>query len=326
MTPSTRVWGSVALLAAAVAAMMASLVRSDQAAPRAPTLEPRDPLPPPFVVYRTLDHDTYGRIALLPLSSASAAPVVTRLSCVRVHYAGHRGICIVRESDSAQPRYAAYVFDRWLGRQRRIGLSGLPTRVRVAPNGRVASLTTYAEEGTPDGERLAVHTAIVDLAAARVIVDVRDFTIDHAAFPAPRGPVDVTGVAFAPDSDRLFASLVTESERYLAIGALSDRRLRVVRTGVANEAVSPDGQRLIVKKAGAHGHWQLAVLELSTWMDRNLPHGDRSIDDQVEWLDDHHVVYHDGDGAGTSLWRLAVDGTRGPEILVRNGYSAAVQR
>jgi hypothetical protein len=70
----------------------------------------------------------------------------------------------------------------------------------------------------------------------------------------------------------------------------------------------------------------LAVVDLGTWAEHDLQQGARSVDDQVEWLDDEHVVYHDADGEGTALWMLPIDGVNGPRILVRDAYSAAVQR
>jgi hypothetical protein len=96
---------------------------------------------------------------------------------------------------------------------------------------------------------------------------------------------------------------------------------------VAAEALSPDGRQLVVKKSvGDRGYWQLAVIDLRTWSERNLLQGPHSVDDQVEWLDEDHVVYHDADEDSTSLWILPVDGVHGPRVLVKDAYSAAVQR
>jgi hypothetical protein len=108
---------------------------------------------------------------------------------------------------------------------------------------------------------------------------------------------------------------------------MSERRLTILRGGVASEALSPDGGRLAVKRLlPERGFWQLAVIDLGTWAERDLRQGPRSVDDQVEWLDHEHLVYHDVDGESTALWMLPVDGVNGPRILVKDAYSASVQR
>ena len=106
-------------------------------------------------------------------------------------------------------------------------------------------------------------------------------------------PIDISSVAFA-DDDRFFATLSTPAERYLVEGSLAGRRLVVVGSGVANEAVSPDGQRLLLKRqTGERGFWQTGGPDLESRSEVRLNQGARSVDDQVEWLDDSHVVYHD---------------------------------
>jgi len=46
----------------------------------------------------------------------------------------------------------------------------------------------------------------------------------------------------------------------------------------------------------------------------------------VEWLDNHHLMYHDVDGDTTSVWMLAADGLSAPRVLVKDAYSGVVQR
>jgi hypothetical protein len=133
-------------------------------------------------------------------------------------------------------------------------------------------------------------------------------------------------VAFA-DSDRFFATLSTLDHRYLVSGSVAGRRLDVIAGGLANEAVSPDGRGLLVKKqTGDRGRWQLVVLDLDSRREVPLNQGPRSVDDQVEWLDDGHVVYHDVTEEGTGIWMLPTDGTTAPRLLMPDAFSPAVQR
>jgi hypothetical protein len=323
-----RAASSIALLTAGIGALLISLQYGEGASdPGGPARRRRHPIDPPFLIFRTLSPpEGHGNVALLRLGAASGERQLTNLSCLRLHYASGRGLCVVQESVKNDSVYAAYVFDRALTRGRRIPLGGVPTRVRVAPNGRRGAITTYFEEESPAGERLAIDSIIVDMAAGRVIADLREFRIESDGLPAPTPPIDVGNVSFERDGDRFFASIATPRERYLAAGSIRERRMTTIRTGVASESLSPDGRRLLVKKQSAPGVWQLAVIDLRDWSERNLQHGQRSIDDQVEWLDNEHVVYHDTDDSGTSLWLLAVDGVSGPRVFVKDAYSGAVQR
>jgi hypothetical protein len=322
-----RAASSLALLTAAVGALLVSLQYGEGASDNGMPRPSRHPIEPPFLIFRTLaPPDAHGKVALLPLSAAGGERRLTSLSCVRLHYAGGRGLCVVQESVKNNPAYAAYVFDRTLTRGRRIPLAGVPTRVRVAPNGRRGAITTYFEEESPAGERLAIDSIVVDMASGRVVADLREFRIENDGLPPPTPPFDIGNVAFERDGDRFFAAIATSGERYLAAGSIRERRMTTIRTGIANESLSPDGRRLLVKKQTAPGFWQLSVIALRDWSERHLQHGERSIDDQVEWLDNEHVIYHDTDDGGTSLWMLDVDGVSGPRVFVKDAYSGAVQR
>jgi dipeptidyl aminopeptidase/acylaminoacyl peptidase len=288
---------------------------------------PAHPTTPPFVMFRVLSSDeTHGRLAVLPLAPY-AEPQISDMTCVRLHYAAGRGICVTQETHDRAVRHVAHVFDGQLVRGARIELDGVATRVRVAPDGRTGAITTYGEEEGPTGERLATWTRLIDMTSGRQLADLRDFRIDNERLPAMSAPLDVSSVAFEDDGDRFFATVATASDRYLVSGSLRERRLSTLRTGVASEALSPDGHRLAVKRLiPERGVWQVAVIDLATWDETDLPHGHRSVDDQVEWFDNRHVMYHDVDGETTSVWVLSIDGTSAPRVQFSKAYSAVIQR
>jgi len=284
------------------------------------------PYPPPFLIFRTLSSsDRHGHVAIVPVPHVETPPLVSRLSCARVHYAGGHGLCIQQESAGNELQHVAYVFDKSLAPGARILLRGVPTRVRVAPDGKRAAITTYAEEETPAGERLATETVIVELPSGLQLADVREFPIDTARFAPVKGPIDVSSVAFDLDGDRFFAAVSASGERYLVSGSLAHRAMTALRAGIASESLSPDGALLVIKKPREQGVWQLAVLDVRTWKERDLNQGSRSVDDQVEWFGNQHVMFHDTDGETTSLWVLSVDGSGPPRVLLKDAYSGAVQ-
>jgi hypothetical protein len=286
----------------------------------------RQPMTPPFVMFRTLAPRTaFGRIAMTSLAGPPERRL-TPIACARVQYAGGTGLCLVEEPAGRVVHHVLYLFDRTFRFKSRIELNGIPIRARVSPDGKLAAVTTYAEEESPAGERLASESILIDATSGRVIGDLRTFPVSNAGEPAIGGPVDIASVAFA-DGDRFLATLSTADERYLVSGVVSSRRLEVIGRGMANEALSPDGRRLLVKKqAGPRGYWQLLVLDLVSRQEVELNQGPRSVDDQVEWLDDGHVVYHDVTDDGTGIWMLPTDGTTGPRLLVPDAFSPSVQR
>jgi hypothetical protein len=282
---------------------------------------------PPFVMFRALaPRRAFGRVAM----ASPGRPLtryLTTMSCARVQYAAGTGLCMVEEPEGKTVRQLLYVFDRQFVFQARILLGGIPIRARVSPDGRLASVTTYGEEESPAGERLASESILIDTRAGRVLGDLRHFAVDNPKGLPIEEPIDISSVAFTGDSDRFFATLSTPSNRYLISGTASARRITLIESGLANEAVSPDGTRLLVKKqTGARGFWQLVVLDLASKSEVPLNQGPRSVDDQVEWLNDGHVVYHDVTESGTGIWMLAADGTTGPQLLMKDAFSPAVQR
>lgn len=287
----------------------------------------RAPLPSPFVIFRTLAPKImHGRVAMVPLGADERARHITPLSCARVHYASGTGICLVEEQIASAGRHLAYLFHDAFALDEAIELDGVPIRARVSPDGRLASVTTYAEEESATGERLANASILIDAPSRRVVADLRRFAIDPGTFSLTP-PIDIAGVAFAPDGDRFFATLATARDRYIASGSVAARRLAVIAGGLANEAVSPDGRHLLVKRLDRErSYWALSVLDLRTLEVRALAQGPRSIDDQVEWLDQDHAVYHDATDEGTGIWVLATDGQSGPRLLIPNAFSPAVQR
>jgi hypothetical protein len=311
----TIVMASAAALAAGVAVAIGTIAA--------------DPTPrAPFVVFRTLaPRDAHGYVAWLPLASPDARRRITGLVCARVQFTASAGVCLTEEARGREVAHIAYVLDRRFVPRHRFVLSGIPVRCRLSPDGRWAAITVYAEEESPAGERLATESVLIDVPTGRRVADLREFALDHAGFAGISDPIDISSVTFDRDSDRFFATLTSSGRRYLVAGSVGSRTLRIVRAGIVNEALSADGRRLIGKQLhDQRGFWQLTVIDLDTWEERALNQGPRSVDDQVDWLDDAHVLYHDVTEDGTAIWKLPADGSGGPQPFIRDAFSASVVR
>ena len=79
----------------------------------------------------------------------------------------------------------------------------------------------------------------------------------------------------------------------------------------------------------APGQWRLAVDDLATGKETLLAET-RSVDDQVEWLDDSTVLYalprSGSEATTTDVWQVPADGTGSPSVYIPQASSPAVVR
>jgi Tol biopolymer transport system component len=123
-------------------------------------------------------------------------------------------------------------------------------------------------------------------------------------------------VTFAADPNRFYATLGTGGDHYLVEGNLRRRTMRVLRDGVECPSLSPDGSRIAFKSRIGDNRWRLHVLDLATLADHAVAES-RSIDDQVEWLDDETLTYSDE----RNVYTVPADGGGSAQLLVRDATS-----
>ncbi len=87
--------------------------------------------------------ESFNHLALVPLDAPEGPRFVTPLSCERVFYAGGRGVCLTIGLDGMTTTYTAEVFDQQFASIGRVPLTGVPSRVRVSPDGRRAGITVF---------------------------------------------------------------------------------------------------------------------------------------------------------------------------------------
>lgn len=73
----------------------------------------------------------------------------------------------------------------------------------------------------------------------------------------------------------------TANQTYLVRGQVGARTLMVMHDNVAYKK----------RVGGGLAPWRFYVLDLDTMAERPIASEPRSIDDQLEWLDDSHVLY-----------------------------------
>lgn len=324
-------FAAVALLAAA--AIVEVVWRARSTAGHAPESLPRAAAeraaPPerPWVAVRSLREDGWGRVALLPLAAADGPRVFTPLSCLRVHIAGDRGICLATEA-SATPRHLATIFDATTFHKTvTLDLTGPPSRARMSRDGRFAAVTVFEFGHSYADAGFSTRTTIVDAETGTSLGDLEQFTVRRDGRPFARDDFNFWGVTFASAPGRFFATLAWADRPWLVEGDIARREVRVVAPDVECPSLSPDGTRIAFKRRDAGGFtWRLWTMRLATGEATPIAAESRSIDDQVEWLDDHQVLYQWPDDSGNHVWVSDVDAPTPARRFVPNAWSPAVVR
>jgi len=240
------------------------------------------------------------------------------LACERLYFAAGRGICMGVAPSGVD--YTAQVFDSHFRPQHSIALNGLPSRARVSSDGRYGAMTVFVTGDSYLGSSTAfsTRTSIVDMTSGETLGQLEQFSVSKGGEPLDAVDFNFWGVTFDPqDSDRFYATLATGGHHYLVEGSIRDRSMRVLRDGVECPSLSPDGTRIAFKsRIGEETRWRLKVLDLATLADHPLAE-ERSIDDQVEWLDDDTLAYSDG----RNVYTVPADGGGEARLLVADATS-----
>jgi Tol biopolymer transport system component len=209
-------------------------------------------------------------------------------------------------------------------------LAGLPSRARLSPDGTLMATTifVFGDAYTNPGQ-FSTRT-VISRATGGTLGDLEQFTLLIGGHPVTAADRNFWGVTFA-DNDTFYATAATGGHTYLVRGSLSTRTLTALRMDVECPSLSPDGTRIAFKKHGSlpPGQWRLAVYNLVTGTETVLAE-QRSVDDQVEWLDGNDILYglpRSGSASGaTDVWMVPADGTGTPRVLVADASSPSVVR
>lgn len=283
----------------------------------------------PHLLFLQSQGDAYRRLAAAELGADDTSRYLTNMQCQRIHFAAGRGLCV-----GEKPFGGAFIFDQDFRPQASLPANGLPSRARVSPDGRYGSMTVFVSGHSYAEGGFSTATTLVDMANGTVLGDLEQFSVfkDGARFESP--DFNFWGVTFARDSNRFYATLGTGGTTYLVEGDVAEKQARVLRENVECPSLSPDNTRLAFKKrvSGARGPviWRLHLLDLRSGVETPLAES-RSVDDQVEWLDDGNIVYFlldEGPPATIrpDLWTVPADGGGSPRLVRTSAFSPAVVR
>jgi hypothetical protein len=245
----------------------------------------------PHVYYRSVRGDEFGKVVVAALDAPNDRRVVTTLLCDRVDFGRERGLCLASGHRTLGPSSVAQIVDRDFLVRAAVALPGTPIRARLSPDERYAAVTVFVTGERYDSD-FTTRTAIIDMRSGLSVGDLEQFTTLRDGRAFARVDFNFWGVTFGADSRRFYATLGTSGTRFLVEGDVERREMRVIRENVECPSLDPS-QRFIGFKSRVPGasEWRLHVLELAAEREWAIEQEGRSIDDQVEWLDEGHILY-----------------------------------
>ncbi|SCG68744.1 TolB family protein [Micromonospora inositola] len=338
MSGRARVWTLAAIVLVALLGTVGYIysVRREQtqAVAAAPPMPTRPDLAAvtsvPHVVFRsTAAGGDYGRVAVVPLSEPAGPRAFTPIACDRVYARRSEAVCL-HAKPGMVTTYRAQVLGPDWSVTRELPLSGVPSRTRLSRDGSLVATTTFvAGHSYTTPGRFSTETLVTRLADGHS-TNVEPFQLIVGGERVTSADRNLWGVTFA-DGDSFYATAASGGRTWLVRGSLGGQRLVALRDDAECPSLSPDGTRIAFKtRAGqAPGHWRIAVYDIATGKATILAE-QRSVDDQIEWLDDSRVIYglpRGGEGPSTSdLWTARADGGGDAELFIRDAWSPAVVR
>lgn len=281
------------------------------------------------VVFRsTVIGPDYGLVAAVPITEPTAPRTLSALACDRVDATDERTVCL-RARGGIATVFEALELDAQGEELRRWPLSGIPSRTRIDPvHGSVAT-TAFVAGHSYASIGFSTETRITD-ADGTDSGNLEEFSLMVAGQRVTAVDRNIWGVSFTGDGTTFYATAASDGRTWLVRGDLTARTLTAVREGVECPSLSPDGTRIAFKSAvaGSPGEWRAAVLDLADGAVRVLP-GERSVDDQLEWLDDDTVLYgllREGAPGDADVWSVPADGSASPRLFIEHAWSPAVVR
>ena len=279
------------------------------------------------------DGGQINHVQLSPLASGTATTPTTTigsLSCERMYFAGGQGICLARYYPNPFTAVVSItVFGSELQTYFKLQGVGIPSRARVSRDGRFAAFTNFVTGHSYLDPNLSTQTEIIDLKAQQSLGSLETFEVYKAGQRIQSPDFNFWGVTFAAEGNTFYATLRTNGQTSLVQGDIRQRRVEVIHSGVECPSLSPDGIHIAFKKRNPDQlTWRLHVLDLATLQETSLAET-RNVDDQVEWLDDQHILYELvalSTSPQTNTWVTNSDGSGAAALYLADAGSPAVLR
>lgn len=288
------------------------------------------PQPGEVVVINRVPGDDYGRLAI---RHEDGTRTLLDRRCLRMHVDAGHGVCL-SENDGVVPTYTATLFDAADPAQRDIRSYEipLPSRARVSADGSLASSTSFITGSSYEDLTIEASTVVTIGAFDRgQLIGVNQFSVDSTEARYNGGSRMFWGVAFIDDNDFYVTGFFGDVPEIMQ-GDIDARTLRPTGFEGSCPSLSPDQKTLVFKRARADEGFDLVAVDLASGDSWTLAES-RSVDDQVEWLDNDTILYAlhpDGEESLVQpefdVWKLDLAEGSEPEIFLPAADSPAAIR
>jgi hypothetical protein len=271
----------------------------------------------------------YGLESSVPLADPNGIRAVGTVACDRVYSTAKFSMCL-RIDRGVLTTFSATLYDPKWQAKKAWALPGIPSRTRISADSKLVAFTSFitGESYGTVGFGTATQISTTDgtdygnLETFALMIDGQRNTAADRNF---------WGVTFSADDNIFYATTATGGHTWLVKGDLAARTLTTVTQTAECPSISPDGTRVAYKKdisTSAPAYWSIAVLDLATGVEKLLPER-RSVDDQVDWLDDSTLLYAMPriDSPGDSdIWSIASGGSAPGTRFIQHAWSPSVVR
>lgn len=271
----------------------------------------------------------YGTVASVPIDDASGTRSVSSQHCDRVYSTPQLTMCLTTDAGIVTTWTALQLSETGAQKQS-WSLPGAPSRTRISANSQLVAETSFVTGASYAGVGFSTET-IIATSSGTSFGNIEDFALLVNGEQVVAADRNIWGVTFADDDRHFYATAASNGSTWLVYGDLVDKTLTSVRENAECPSLSPDGTRVAFKKnIGTQNSpdWRIALLNLTTMIETVLAE-ERSVDDQVEWLDDSTLLYGlpRTDVVGDSdVWSLPADGSGMPTLLIEHAWSPSVVR
>jgi hypothetical protein len=273
----------------------------------------------------------YGTIGTVPLSDPAGERSLAAVACDRVYGTLENIVCLKTNRGLVTNFEAVLLNPEWQ-QTRSWALPGIPSRTRMSPDGSLVSTTVFVSGHAYGTAGFSTATTITAQQGGGGTGNLEDFALMVNGSRVTAADRNIWGVTFAPgDSDTFYATAASSGRIWLVKGSISARTLTAIADGVECPSLSPDGTRIAYKKntgAPLAPHWRVAILDLATGKETVLSE-ERSVDDQIEWLDDRTLLYglaRDGAAGDSDIWQINADPASRASIYIEHAWSPSVVR
>lgn len=287
------------------------------------------PVPDERIVFRNTAFGAgYGHVSWVPIADPAGSRTITGQACDRVDATTKSTICL-KINRGIGAAFEATLFDSTMKAERSWKLSGVPSRTRLSDDSSLVATTAFVTGHSYARADFSTETVIRKTGGAS-FGNLEKFALVMDGKRVTAADRNLWGVTFA-DDDTFFATAAFGGKTWLVRGDLPDRTLTVIRDGVECPSLSPDGTKIAYKKkvsVDGGTRWTIGVYSLADRSDTTLSE-ERSVDDQVEWLDDSTLLYGlpNAETVGDSdVWSIAADAAAQPELFIAHAWSPSVVR